>query len=191
MAAQVGTGVMRLGRPRLASAIVGRFVLLLAFSLLTGRWPAEAQTAGNSGGNARSSGEKIDPMSINAACYVCHMAFVHEEISKVHFKAKVTCIECHGRSMGHANDENIGATKPDITYERRQVDAVCGKCHQNHNVPAVEVVRRFAERQLTNPVAVCTDCHGTHRIENRAMGAATQRWEASPAGLSVLLQAAM
>ena len=35
-------------------------------------------------------------MSVNATCYVCHLTFVREKISRVHFKEEVTCIKCHG-----------------------------------------------------------------------------------------------
>jgi mono/diheme cytochrome c family protein len=36
--------------------------------------------------------------------------------ANIHLQAKVGCIDCHGISAGHANDEDIGATKPDITF---------------------------------------------------------------------------
>ena len=109
--------------------------------------------------------ETIDPTSVNATCYVCHMTFVKEDISKVHFKAQVTCIDCHGLSADHANDEDIGATKPDVSYRRDQVDEMCAKCHAEHDVPPAEVVARFVERKPAERPIVCTDCHGTHRIE--------------------------
>ncbi len=113
----------------------------------------------------KKSGEKIDPLSANANCYICHTMFVREPISKVHFKAKVNCIKCHGLSAAHANDEDIGATKPDIMYKRNRVDAMCSKCHEEHDVPAAEVIGRFIERKLEQTPAVCTDCHGRHKIE--------------------------
>ena len=110
--------------------------------------------------------EETDPLGANAACYVCHMSFVKEELAKVHLAAKVACVKCHGLSAKHANDENIGATKPDITYKREQIDASCIKCHETHNVPAHKVVARFEERRLPSKgLPVCTDCHGMHRIE--------------------------
>jgi cytochrome c553 len=117
--------------------------------------PAEAKPA-----------EETDPLGANAACYVCHISFVKEELSKVHLAAKVACVKCHGLSDKHANDENIGATKPDIMYKRDQIDASCVKCHERHDVPPGKVIARFEERKLgisTKPV--CSDCHGTHKIE--------------------------
>lgn len=108
---------------------------------------------------------EIDPLGPNAACYVCHTTFVFEELAKVHLTEKTTCIDCHGLSAAHANDENIGATEPDITYKRDQVDRSCEKCHEEHDVPATEVIARFLERKPAQAPAACTDCHGTHKIE--------------------------
>ena len=109
-----------------------------------------------------------DPLGPNAACYVCHMTFVREELSKTHLAKKVTCVKCHGLSAKHANDEDIGATKPDRVFARDQVNAMCRACHKRHDVPPEEIIARWVERQLTEP-PVCTDCHGSHRIE-RAEG---------------------
>ena len=92
------------------------------------------------------------------------MTFVREEISKQHLACDVTCIKCHGVSADHANDEDIGATKPDVYYRRDQVDAMCRKCHPRHDVPARDVIARFMQRKLSVSPAVCTDCHGQHRI---------------------------
>ena len=118
---------------------------------------------------------QIDPMSVNATCYVCHMTFVYEKISSTHFEAKVTCIECHGTSAKHANDENIGATKPDVVYARKDVDKMCGKCHEDHDVAPRKVVARFLQRKLpANREPVCTDCHGTHRIEREEKAGGTK-----------------
>ena len=105
---------------------------------------------------AQPSGQ-LDPMSVNAACYICHMTFVGEKISKTHFSEGVTCIKCHGISAGHANDENIGATKPDITYTRDQVHRACMKCHKKHKI---------SDSKLAgfDRYPVCTDCHGKHSI---------------------------
>jgi len=151
--------------------LVGVVALGLPFAILLGRaWSGEApsnETAADSG-KSEPSGETIDPLSVNANCYVCHIPFVREEISKVHFAKKITCIKCHGLSAGHANDEDIGATKPDITYRRDQVDKMCMECHKTHDAPAQAVIARFAERKLSDTAAVCTDCHGQHRIEKPA-----------------------
>jgi predicted CXXCH cytochrome family protein len=102
--------------------------------------------------------DESNPMGANAACYVCHIPFVQEEISKAHLRAKVPCTRCHGLSAGHANDEDIGATPPDIIFERDQVDAMCLKCHQRH-----DITDEMTAKYKTGPV--CTDCHGNHKIK--------------------------
>ena len=117
----------------------------------------------------RRAGEE-DPLGPNAACYVCHMTFVREELSKVHLAAKVGCIKCHGLSAAHANDEDVGATKPDIAYTRAEVNPSCRKCHIGHDAAPEKVVARWNEvlaagRGKQPPADLtCTDCHGTHRI---------------------------
>ena len=113
--------------------------------------------------------EAADPLELiwaNAACYVCHTTFVKEELSKVHLEEEVSCIKCHGLSAAHANDEDIGATPPDVVFKRGQVDAMCVECHETHDAPARAVVERFVERRLSpKATPVCTDCHGRHKIE--------------------------
>jgi predicted CXXCH cytochrome family protein len=117
------------------------------------------------GGEEEEEEEFLDPMGPNAACYVCHMTFIFEELSKVHLKEKVTCIECHGISAAHANDEYIGATKPDKTYKRCQVNAACRKCHEEHDAKPEKVIAQWIEIGAPKQKPVCTDCHGTHKIE--------------------------
>ncbi|HYW81578.1 MAG TPA: cytochrome c3 family protein [Thermoguttaceae bacterium] len=114
---------------------------------------------------------ELSPIWANAACYVCHVSFVKEELGKVHLEAQVACIKCHGLSAPHANDEHIGATPPDVMFGRGQIDRMCVKCHETHDAPAREVVARFVGRSLSpkNPT-VCTDCHGTHKIERSKEG---------------------
>lgn len=140
------------------------FIALLGVCPLAGADGPSAD-ADASADKSDESSETIDPLSVNATCYVCHIPFIREEISRVHFKEEVTCIECHGVSAAHANDEDVGATKPDIVYKRAQVDKMCGKCHEDHDVPATDVIARFLDREITESPAVCTDCHGKHRIE--------------------------
>jgi Cytochrome c552 len=109
--------------------------------------------------------DATDVLGANAACLVCHLTFVKEDVVRTHQKEGIGCIKCHGPSVAHANDEHIGATKPDITYPRAKVDAACAKCHKEHDVSPRDVIARFLERKLPRkPAPICTDCHGTHRI---------------------------
>jgi hypothetical protein len=161
---------VRLIRPAIHSyvgfAIVSAtFCLAVAF-LGQGGWSDEEQTAPRAGADSSPSSDQTnDPLSVNASCYVCHIMFVREEISRVHFNKKITCVQCHGVSAAHANDEDIGATKPDITYRRDQVDFMCSKCHKSHDVAPRQVIAAFLAKKPKSWPVVCTDCHGHHRIE--------------------------
>ena len=149
----------------------GLFFALI--TVATTAWPATPWTAlaGEPGGSAPAAkaDEPLDAddlLAANAACCVCHTTFVKEELAKQHLENKVPCTKCHGLSDKHANDEHIGATKPDVLYPRVKIDAACEKCHEDHNVPGKKVVRRFVERKLSSASpTVCTDCHGHHKIE--------------------------
>lgn len=114
---------------------------------------------------APKAGDKNNPLGPNAACYICHMTYVKEPMSRVHLRHKVYCIDCHGPSIGHVNDEDIGATKPDIYFKRNQINASCRKCHSTHVAAPQKVIARWLERKLTTSPPVCTDCHGLHKIK--------------------------
>ena len=44
-------------------------------------------------------------------------------------KKKCNFIHCLGLSASHANDENVGATLPDITFERDEVPEMPHEAH--------------------------------------------------------------
>jgi hypothetical protein len=134
---------------------------------------SRARTAKPCESQEPSARDASDVLGANAACLVCHLTFVKEELARTHQLKGVACTKCHGPSVAHANDEHVGATKPDVIFPRAKIDAGCAACHHGHDVPARQVVERFLERKLpAKPAAVCTDCHGTHRIEraDRAAG---------------------
>ncbi len=109
-----------------------------------------------------------------AACFVCHANFKTESLAQGHAKAKMGCIDCHGKSYAHRNDEN-NTTPPEKMYARDQIDYACRQCHPSHDVPAAKVVVLALQRGLsqTDPKAIlCTDCHGHHRLAQR-----TVRWD--------------
>ena len=63
------------------------------------------------------------------------------------------------------------AAMPDILYGRAEVDASCRKCHQAHKNP--DAVAKFMAEwkgkrrphgRLILSNAICTDCHGLHRL---------------------------
>jgi len=113
------------------------------------------------------SKSKVD----NQPCYVCHGNYDGEELVKTHAKEKIACIDCHGESHAHRNDED-NITPPDKMYCLADVDKLCAKCHKNHDVPAREVLQLWQQRcrAKTDPKQiVCTDCHFQHRLRFRTV----------------------
>jgi len=126
--------------------------------------PTEKKTA------SKGKGPKAD----NHACHVCHTNYQDEWLAVTHADNNVGCVKCHGESIAHRNDEN-NITPPDKMYPADTIDSACVKCHETHNVPARKVLARFTERSLDKKAAdkiVCTDCHGTHRLNLRSV-----RWD--------------
>ncbi|HOW65842.1 MAG TPA: hypothetical protein P5186_23600 [Candidatus Paceibacterota bacterium] len=110
----------------------------------------------------------------NAACFVCHANFKGEALAQTHAQASMGCVDCHGKSFAHRNDEN-NTTPPEKMYPLETIDQACRACHPTHDVPAAKVVARAVERGLgkADPKAVvCTACHGHHRLTQR-----TVRWD--------------
>ena len=139
LAALLGEGLMRSALPKAAVVVGVRLGLPLAARpgdqrqtrIVRSRTTPMPQETGD---DAADEGY-LDPLGPNAACYVCHVTFVDEPLAVEHLQAKITCIDCHGTSQGHANDEDIGATPPDIVIKRPQVNRSCRKCHKGARCP--------------------------------------------------------
>lgn len=109
----------------------------------------------------------------NSACFVCHVNYSEEPLARDHAKAGLGCVDCHGDSFAHRNDEN-NTTPPDTMYPSNKIVSFCHECHATHDAPAVDVIALYLERGLSksDPAKiVCTDCHGEHRLQVR-----TVRW---------------
>jgi hypothetical protein len=118
----------------------------------------------------KKSEMKVD----NFACYVCHGNYEDEELVLSHGKEEVGCIDCHGKSYPHRNDED-NITPPDKMYPLDTIEEMCGDCHDTHDAPAAKVLARWQERcpaKKDPKQIVCTDCHYKHRLERR-----TVRWD--------------
>jgi hypothetical protein len=116
----------------------------------------------------------LGPVADNTACFVCHTNYEEEEFADAHAKANVGCMECHGKSLAHRDDED-NITPPDTMYPPENIQANCEKCHDEHDVAPVDVITRWQERcaSKTDPKEIgCMDCHGYHRLNHR-----TVRWD--------------
>lgn len=107
----------------------------------------------------------------NQACYVCHGNYKDEELVVVHGIDEVGCIDCHGKSLDHRDDED-NVTPPQKMYAPQDIGKMCGDCHEDHIAPAAKVIARWQQRcpAKTDPkTIVCTDCHGRHRLKFRTV----------------------
>jgi hypothetical protein len=142
------------------------WVTLLAGVAIAGVWAlAEAPAKG------KPAAKNHKPPADNHACFVCHANYDGEPMSERHAKAGIGCVECHGQSTAHRNDED-NITPPDRMYPADAIDKACHHCHQTHDVPARAVLAHLQRRSLTakDPKELnCTDCHGKHRLEHRSV----------------------
>jgi len=122
-----------------------------------------------SGGHDNAEGA----ISPNAACYVCHMTFVEEELTVTHQQAGIGCIKCHGLSAAHANDEDVGATPPDKVVKGEKINPFCRDCHKDLDDQHEKAMAQKLKRKNSRPnmasvkqKPICTQCHGQHQISN-------------------------
>lgn len=111
------------------------------------------------------------PVADNTACYCCHTNYEEEPFAISHAKGDVGCMECHGKSYEHRDDED-NVTPPDVMFPPEKIASNCEPCHDTHDAAAEKVIARWQERcpAKTDPKKiVCTDCHGQHRLEFRTV----------------------
>ena len=156
-------------RARLGVTLVilaGVAILALVLSAGHGAQPQSAEAAEPEAG--KEARKKAD----NRLCYVCHLTLKKEAITTVHLAEGHGCTECHGPSTDHMQDEML-MTTPDRLYGRREVDAMCVKCHEDSHEHVEAEVKAFLKKwrgrerengRVVKVDSICTDCHGTHNI---------------------------
>ena len=106
----------------------------------------------------------------NSFCYVCHINFKKEPFVLQHKAANIGCVDCHGDSQPHADDED-NTTAPMIMFTKDMVNASCAQkgCHREAKMK--KVVSHIPWYAGADPDKsnrkYCTDCHGRHRIDDR------------------------
>jgi hypothetical protein len=142
-------------------------VSLLVAGLLAGGCKdksADSETATGSTAKAATVNRPAD----NRLCLVCHELLATELISQKHEAKNILCIDCHGQSRLHMEDEML-MTRPDVLFGRTEVDPFCRGCHPGHKDPAK--VQAFLDEwrgrdrpngRVVTSTSICMDCHGTH-----------------------------
>ena len=106
----------------------------------------------------------------NDRCHVCHINYADEKLAVTHAAHGVGCEACHGPSDPHCGDE-IHHTPPDTMYAHAAVPAACMKCHPAGKLGHAEM-HNLNLVVTPKPKKICTECHGTHRLEQRIV-----RWD--------------
>ena len=103
----------------------------------------------------------------NSRCFVCHVNYMQEDIAVIHAGANIGCAGCHGESDEHIADESWASggngTAPETMYPRPKINPFCIGCHPKDKIDTDQHKPLFANFEKM----VCTDCHGSHRLEVR------------------------
>ncbi len=112
--------------------------------------------------------------AISNSCFNCHETLARQHgrpardhITSAHFRATVSCQECHGGDPTKDDSEEahnkemgyIGKMTSDDMNER------CGKCH-THEVATFKASKHFPDHEGVDKVT-CMLCHGSHDIGAR------------------------
>ncbi len=94
----------------------------------------------------------------NTACFVCHANYMTEFLANRHAKADIGCVNCHGVSSAHRNDEN-NITPPEIMYSAEKIDPFCQDCHEAHDIPPKKIIANWAKKIRDKANSSCRGCH--------------------------------
>lgn len=104
----------------------------------------------------------------NYWCYVCHMNYQVEPLALRHAKGGVGCSRCHGKSEEHTADED-GLIAPQKMFPREEVNSSCLPCHKEYaESNEICLYQPDVLGSVEAGPCQCTDCHGRHRLANRA-----------------------
>ena len=97
------------------------------------------------------------------SCKRCHYANYTRTLDSIHFSVLATgntsaptCVDCH----------SAHSVSPP-SQPRARISQTCSECHQGiYDVYLTSVHGRALVNGSSNDVPVCTDCHGSHRIQD-------------------------
>jgi hypothetical protein len=109
-------------------------------------------------------------------CKVCHSEVEVQFRDSVHYKEEMSCTDCHGGDPSILDIEKAHGRDFREAPSREQIPALCASCHADpermrpygiatdqHVLYLTSGHGRAFSRGDTR-VAICTDCHGTHRL---------------------------
>lgn len=94
----------------------------------------------------------------NTACFVCHANYKTESLVNCHVKVNIGCVNCHGQSSAHQNDEN-NITPPETMYSAEKIDPFCQDCHESHDISPKKIIAHWLKRKADKNDPSCRGCH--------------------------------
>ncbi|MCI2432135.1 cytochrome c3 family protein [Candidatus Acetothermia bacterium] len=110
-------------------------------------------------------------------CIVCHSEIRVDYLESAHAPVGVTCVDCHGGDP--ATLDYQAAHAESSTPKRERIPQLCASCHADpiKMKPYGLRIDQYAEYQTSEHgkafaagdlnVAICTDCHTSHRVMSR------------------------
>ena len=111
------------------------------------------------------------------SCIICHSDIKVDYQAGIHADYEVACTECHG---GDPTVMGMEAMAPGTGFrgkpEREEITELCATCHADaeqmkpYNIPIDQYTEYLTSEhgillaQGDAKVAICTDCHGVHKI---------------------------
>ena len=112
--------------------------------------------------------------SANTACFVCHANYKAESLANDHVRADIGCVNCHGQSSAHQNDEN-NITPPETMYSADKIDPFCRSCHKAHNISPRNIIVRWVKRNPDKTAPTCRG-RGCHEADDVPPEKVVARW---------------
>lgn len=125
----------------------------------------------------------IPVLAVSSTCIDCHKGdlYYNDWKESVHFNVSVDCSSCHQGDSKESTKEKAHSKGFKAKFSKLEVAILCGKCHEN-----ASYIKKFNPNLPTNQlndyktskhgialfekkdenIAVCTDCHSTHKILN-------------------------
>ena len=150
--------------PRVASAVIGLCLALMAVTVLAS--PARAQ---------EDDGGDIASVS-NETCLECHSdptlsmvledgdvvsLFIDQDVfhDSAHGELGYACVQCHTTLGDYPHPTFTAENRRDLNL---QLYTTCQQCHPGEYERALDSAHEQARSQGIEEAAICTDCHGPH-----------------------------
>ena len=111
-------------------------------------------------------------------CFKCHADQKKLFAASAHAQAGLSCVDCHGGDPKVADESAHVTDNFKRPANKREIAEFCASCHSDvrkmnpYGLPTDQLDRYKTSKhgealfgKNDQNVAVCTDCHGTHKIE--------------------------